>query len=161
MIKLLIVDDSPLMRRLLGQIFREEGDFVVAFARDGVDALAQVDAFEPDVITLDVTMPNMDGLTFLDRLMIERPRPVVMVSSLTEAGAMVTLQALDLGAVDFFAKPERAVSLEIETITPLLVEKVRTAAGARLAGTHRLKERVRLRQTKRASRRQQIQLCFD
>jgi two-component system chemotaxis response regulator CheB len=144
-IKLLIVDDSPLMRRLLGQIFTEEGDFEVAFARDGVEALAQVDTFEPDVITLDVNMPHMDGLTFLDRLMIERPCPVVMVSSLTEAGATVTLEALDLGAVDFVAKPERAVSLEIENLTPLLVEKVRAAAGARLPGAHRLKERVRLR----------------
>jgi two-component system chemotaxis response regulator CheB len=144
-IKLLVVDDSPLLRRLLGRIFAAEGDFEVAFARDGLEALAQLTTFEPDVITLDVNMPGMDGIACLDRIMIERPCPVVMVSSLTEAGADVTLEALDLGAVDFIAKPKRALSLEIDALAPALVEKVRTAAKARLRRTHRLAERVRLR----------------
>jgi two-component system chemotaxis response regulator CheB len=144
-IKLLVVDDSPLLRRLLGRIFGAEGDFEVAYARDGLEALAQLTAFEPDVITLDVTMPGMDGITCLDRIMIERPCPVVMVSALTEAGADVTLEALALGAVDFIAKPKRALSLEIDSLAPTLVEKVRTAAKARLRRTHRLAERVRLR----------------
>jgi two-component system chemotaxis response regulator CheB len=144
-IKLLVVDDSPLLRRLLGRIFVAEGDFEVAFARDGMEALAQLTAFEPDVITLDVNMPGMDGIACLDRIMIERPCPVVMVSSLTEAGADVTLEALALGAVDFIAKPKRALSLEIDNLAPALVEKVRTAAKARLRRTHRLAERVRLR----------------
>lgn len=145
MIRLLIVDDSPLMRRLLGHVFTAEGDFEIAFARNGVEALEQLASFTPDVITLDVNMPEMDGLACLDRIMLERPCPVVMVSSLTEAGADITLQAFELGAVDFIAKPERAVSLEIETLGPRLVEKVRAAAQARLPGHLRLAERVRLR----------------
>ncbi len=145
MIRLLIVDDSPLMRRLLGGVFAAEGDFEVAFARNGVEALAQLGEFKPDVITLDVHMPEMDGLACLDRIMLERPCPVVMVSSLTEAGASTTLEALELGAVDFITKPSRAVSLEIETLAPVLVEKVRAASRARLPGSLRLAERVRLR----------------
>jgi two-component system, chemotaxis family, protein-glutamate methylesterase/glutaminase len=144
-IRLLIVDDSPLMRRLLGGVFAAEGDFEVAFARNGVEALEQLAAFEPNVITLDVHMPEMDGLTCLDRIMIERPCPVVMVSSLTEAGAGVTLEAMDLGAVDFIAKPEGAMSLEIDTLAPRLVEKVRAASEARLRRSLRLTDRVRMR----------------
>jgi two-component system chemotaxis response regulator CheB len=144
-IKLLVVDDSPLMRRLLGEVFAAEGDFEVAFARDGFEALSQLSAFGPDVITLDVNMPGMDGIACLDRIMIERPCPVVMVSSLTEAGAAVTLEALDLGAVDFITKPRRAPSLEIDSLAPLLVEKVRAASRARLRLSHRLAERVRRR----------------
>jgi two-component system chemotaxis response regulator CheB len=144
-IRLLIVDDSPLMRRLLGRVFTDEGDFEIAYARNGVEALEQLAAFAPDVITLDVHMPEMDGLACLDRIMLVRPCPVVMVSSLTEAGASVTLEALQLGAVDFITKPERAISLEIETLAPRLVEKVRAAARARLPGSLRLTERVRLR----------------
>jgi two-component system chemotaxis response regulator CheB len=144
-IRLLIVDDSPLMRRLLGSVFAAEGDFEVAFARNGVEALEQLGTFEPNVITLDVHMPEMDGLTCLDRIMIERPCPVVMVSSLTEAGAGVTLEAMDLGAVDFIAKPEGAMSLEIDTLAPRLVEKVRAASKARLRRSLRLTDRVRMR----------------
>ncbi|MFC4172496.1 chemotaxis-specific protein-glutamate methyltransferase CheB [Microvirga sp. GCM10011540] len=145
MIRLLIVDDSPLMRRLLGRVFAAEGDFEVGYARNGVEALEQLALFEPDVITLDIHMPEMDGLACLDRIMLERPCPVVMVSSLTEAGASVTLEAFQLGAVDFITKPERAVSLEIDTLAPRLVEKVRAASQARLPGSLRLAERVRLR----------------
>jgi two-component system, chemotaxis family, protein-glutamate methylesterase/glutaminase len=144
-IRLLIVDDSPLMRRLLGKVFAAEGDFELAFARNGVEALEQLGEFMPDVITLDVHMPQMDGLTCLDRIMLERPCPVVMVSSLTAEGANITLEALDLGAVDFVTKPERAVSLEIETLAPVLVERVRAASHARLPGSLRLAERVRLK----------------
>jgi two-component system chemotaxis response regulator CheB len=133
------------MRRLLGSIFTSEGDFELAFARNGVEALEQLVAFKPDVITLDIHMPEMDGLTCLDRIMLERPCPVVMVSSLTEAGASITLEAMDLGAIDFISKPEGAVSLEIDELAPRIVEKVRAAARARLPRTLRLTERVRLR----------------
>nr|WP_279306554.1 chemotaxis-specific protein-glutamate methyltransferase CheB [Microvirga solisilvae] len=142
---MLIVDDSPLMRRLLGAVFTAEGDFEIAFARNGVEALEQLRTFKPDVITLDVNMPEMDGLACLDRIMLENPCPVVMVSSLTEAGAGVTLEAIELGAVDFITKPDRAVSLEMETLAPQLIEKVRAASQARLPSSLRLAERVRLR----------------
>ncbi|WP_426959532.1 chemotaxis-specific protein-glutamate methyltransferase CheB [Muricoccus radiodurans] len=145
MIRLLVVDDSALMRRLLGEVFRAEGDFELAFARDGMEALESLAAFRPDVMTLDVQMPRMDGLACLDRVMLEHPLPVVMVSSLTEAGTRETLEALALGAVDFVPKPGGAVSLGMDELGPLLVEKVRAAAGARLRPSHRLAERVRLR----------------
>nr|WP_211106203.1 chemotaxis-specific protein-glutamate methyltransferase CheB [Nitrospirillum iridis] len=139
----MIVDDSALIRRLLGDLFTATGDFEVALARDGVEALAQVREFKPDVVTLDVNMPQMDGLTCLDQIMVERPCPVVMVSSLTEAGAEVTLEALALGAVDFIQKPDGAISLKMDQLGPSLVEKVRVAATARLRRSHRLTERVR------------------
>lgn len=145
MTRLLIVDDSALMRRVLGDVFQNEPGFEVAFARDGVEALAQVHAFKPDVVTLDVQMPRMDGLSCLDRIMVERPCPVVMVSSLTTEGADATLEALELGAVDFVVKPDGAVSLSIDDFAPILVEKVVMAAASRVRRSHRLAERLRAR----------------
>jgi two-component system chemotaxis response regulator CheB len=144
-IKLLVVDDSALMRRLLVEIFSQEPDFEVRAARNGVEALDLLPAYAPDVVTLDVHMPQMDGLACLDRIMLERPCPVVMVSSLTAEGADATLEALRLGAVDFIAKPDSAVSLSIHDMAPLLVAKVRAAAGAHIRPSLRLKERVRHR----------------
>ena len=145
MIKLLVVDDSALLRKLLGQVFAGEADFEVQFARNGVEALDQLTAFAPDVITLDINMPQMDGLSCLDRIMVELPRPVVMVSSLTAEGAETTLEALRLGAVDFVPKPEGTASLYMETWAPDLIAKVRTAAGAKLKSSLRLQDRVRHR----------------
>jgi two-component system chemotaxis response regulator CheB len=144
-IKLLVVDDSALVRKLLGRVFAAEADFEVQIARDGVEALEQLKTFRPDVITLDIQMPQMDGLACLDRIMMERPSPVVMVSTLTAEGADATLEALRLGAVDFIAKPRGAVSLRIDELAPELVAKVRAAAGARLPSSLRLKDRVRHR----------------
>ena len=143
MIRLLIADDSALMRKLLEGIFLEEGDFDIRLARNGNEALELVHAFDPQIVTLDVQMPGMDGLTCLSRIMIEAPRPVVMISSLTAEGAEATLEAIELGAVDFIAKPSGAVSLEIDRLRPLVVEKVRAAASARIRRTLRLTERVR------------------
>lgn len=145
MIRILVVDDSALLRKLLGRLFAAEADFEVQVARNGVEALEQLTAFEPDVITLDVHMPEMDGLACLDRIMVERPCPVVMVSSLTAEGADATLEALRLGAVDFAAKPGGAVSLKMEEFGAELVQKVRAAAGAKLRLATRLRERVRHR----------------
>lgn len=145
MIKLLIVDDSALTRRVLGEVFRQEEDFELAFARDGVEALEQLHAFRPDVVTLDVQMPRMDGLACLDRIMVERPCPVVMVSSLTTEGAEATLQALELGAVDVVPKPDGAISLRVGEFAPVLIEKVRAASTARVRRSHRLAERLRAR----------------
>ena len=143
MIKLLIADDSALMRKLLEEIFRAEGDFDVRLARNGTEALELMRSFDPQVMTLDVQMPGMDGLACLSQIMIESPRPVVMISTLTEKGAEATLEAIELGAIDFVAKPKGTVSLEIERLRPILVEKVRGAAHARIRRTLRLKERIR------------------
>jgi two-component system chemotaxis response regulator CheB len=144
-IKVLVVDDSALMRKLLGQIFSREPDFVVAFAPNGVEALDKLASFEPNVITLDVHMPQMDGLACLDRIMVERPCPVVMVSSLTAADADATLEAFRLGAVDFVAKPSKVSSLYIDELGAELLSKVRAAAGAKLKSSLRLKDRIRHR----------------
>ena len=150
MIRLLIVDDSALMRRLLGDLFAAAG-FTVAVARSGEEAIAQVHAFQPQVITLDIHMPGMDGLACLDRIMLERPTPVVMVSALTAQGADETLEAMALGAVDFITKPAGAMSLVIDQLAPLLIEKVRAAASARLPRARRLAERILLQHARRES----------
>jgi two-component system chemotaxis response regulator CheB len=142
-IRLLIADDSALMRKLLEGIFRAEGDFEIQLARNGTEALDLVRSFDPHVVTLDVQMPGLDGLSCLSQIMIESPRPVVMVSSLTAEGAEATLEAFDLGAVDFVEKPGGTVSLEIDRLRPLLIEKVRGAAKAKIRRTLRLAERVR------------------
>jgi two-component system, chemotaxis family, protein-glutamate methylesterase/glutaminase len=142
-IKLLIADDSALMRKVLEGIFLQEGDFDIRLARDGNEALELVRSFDPHVVTLDVHMPGMDGLSCLSQIMIEAPRPVVMISSLTAEGAEATLECIELGAVDFVAKPSGTVSLEIGRLRPVLVEKIRAAANARIRRTLRLAERVR------------------
>jgi two-component system chemotaxis response regulator CheB len=142
-IKLLVVDDSALMRKLLGEIFGKEPDLEVRTARNGIEALGQLHTYAPDVITLDIHMPQMDGLVCLDRIMLERPCPVVMVSALTIDGANATFEALALGAVDFIAKPDGAISLAIHDMADQLVAKVRAAAGAKLRRSLRLRERVR------------------
>jgi two-component system chemotaxis response regulator CheB len=154
-IQLLIVDDSALMRKLLGEVFRAQPDFEFRLARDGVEAMEILGGYEPNVITLDINMPGMDGITCLDRIMIEHPCPVVMVSSLTADGADATLEALNLGAVDFIAKPSGAISLGFHDMAQDLVEKVRAAAGAKLRPSLRLKERVRHRVGKTAPRPRQ------
>jgi two-component system chemotaxis response regulator CheB len=146
-IKLLIVDDSALMRRHLSQLFEAEGDFQIRHARNGKEALDENVRFEPDVISLDINMPEMDGLTALAHLMIERPVPVVMVSSLTEKGALATFEALALGAVDFVAKPDGTISLSIDAIKRDLVAKIRTAARSKVqlsrGSAHRLTDNLK------------------
>jgi two-component system chemotaxis response regulator CheB len=134
MIKLLIVDDSALMRRQLMTLFQDEGDFEIRQARNGEEAVRESREFQPDVVTLDINMPEMDGLTALSLIMAERPIAVVMVSSLTNEGALATFEALNLGAVDYVSKPGGTISLSIDRITDQLVAKVRSAAKARPRG---------------------------
>ena len=143
--KVLVVDDSALMRRALGSMMVGEPDLQVGYARDGREAIDMLHGFRPDVVTLDVQMPNMDGLACLDRIMLERPCRVLMLSSITEAGAAVTLNALALGAVDFIAKPAGTISLALDEFRPAFLAKLRSVAAARLQPAKRLTERVRLR----------------
>jgi two-component system chemotaxis response regulator CheB len=146
-IRLLIVDDSALMRKHMRLIFEDEGDFELAFARNGREALEQAEAFAPDVVTLDVNMPELDGLSCLERLAANGSRArVVMVSSLTEKGAEITLRALELGAIDFVPKPDGTVSLSIDRVRGLLVSKVRAASLARPPLARGLRERLRVQQ---------------
>lgn len=154
MAKVLIVDDSALMRRHLKEILEVRGGHQVVAARNGVEALAALADEDPDVITLDVNMPEMDGLTCLSRIMAERPKPVVMVSSLTESGAEVTLQALALGAVDFIQKPEGTISLHVTRIERDILDKVAAASRARLRRSVGLTSRLRAQSGKIEARRE-------
>jgi two-component system chemotaxis response regulator CheB len=132
-IRVLVVDDSAFMRRVISEAIAAEPDMEVAGqAVNGLDALIKVEQLQPDVVTLDVEMPEMDGLTALRHLMARYPRPVVMLSSLTQAGAVTTIRALTIGAVDFVAKPSGAISLDFRRVREELVHKVRIAARARV-----------------------------
>lgn len=122
--KVLVVDDSALMRRLLSRMLEEAG-FKIVTANNGVHALEVLARENPDVVTLDVNMPEMDGLTCLARIMAESPKPVVMCSSITEKGAATTLEAMALGAVDFIHKPDGTVSHNLNRIAEEIVAKVR------------------------------------
>ncbi len=128
--KILIVDDSALMRRHLSLLFEKDGGFEVRLARNGEEAVKENLEFEPDVITLDINMPEMDGLTALSQIMLTRRVPVVMVSSLTEKGAMATFEALALGAIDYVAKPDGTISGTIQKIEKEILRKVKIAARA-------------------------------
>lgn len=133
MIRVLIVDDSALMRALLSEIIRSDAELeLIGAAPDAYVAKELVNEHRPDVITLDVEMPRVDGLTFLDRLMKARPTPVVMVSSLTEQGAEVTLRALELGAVDYVAKPKIDIKQGIDVYREEILEKIKQAANAKV-----------------------------
>lgn len=132
-IKVLVVDDSALMRKLLSEFLARDPQIeVVGAAPDPFVARDKIKALNPDVLTLDVEMPRMDGLTFLENLMRLRPMPVVMVSSLTERGAETTLQALELGAVDFVTKPRIDLEAGLREYADELVAKIKSAARARV-----------------------------
>jgi two-component system chemotaxis response regulator CheB len=132
-IKVLIVDDSALMRALLTEIIGGATDLVVVgSAPDPIVAREMIKTLNPDVLTLDVEMPKMDGLEFLGRLMKLRPMPVVMISSLTERGSEVTLQALELGAVDYVAKPRAENVSLLQGYAEEIRDKIRAAHGAQL-----------------------------
>ncbi|WP_309670989.1 chemotaxis-specific protein-glutamate methyltransferase CheB [Gemmatimonas sp.] len=134
--RVLVVDDSAFMRRLVSDIVASSGEFeVVGTARDGLDALRQMPLLDPDLVTLDVDMPNLDGLACLDRIMREWPRPVVMLSAGgSDGGADATLRALDRGAVEFVRKPSGAISLDLELVRDQLLEALRAAAAVTQLG---------------------------
>ena len=132
-IRVLVVDDSALMRKLLLELLNSDpGIEVVGTAMDAYAARDKIKKLKPDVLTLDVEMPKMDGLSFLRNLMRLHPMPVVMVSSLTEKGANVTMQALDLGAVDFVSKPKIDLAHSLEDCALEITSKVKAAAVARV-----------------------------
>jgi two-component system chemotaxis response regulator CheB len=132
-----VVDDSALVRSLLTEIINRQTDMeCVGSASDPIAAREMIRNLNPDVITLDVEMPRMDGIDFLSKLMRLRPMPVVMVSTLTERGAEVTLKALELGAIDFVAKPKIGVADGLKQLADEITEKVRTASKARVSKLH-------------------------
>ncbi|HEY0973749.1 MAG TPA: chemotaxis response regulator protein-glutamate methylesterase [Solimonas sp.] len=132
-IRVLVVDDSALMRKLLTEFLQRDPQLeVIGSAPDPFVARDKIKQLAPDVLTLDVEMPRMDGLTFLENLMRLRPMPVVMVSSLTERGAETTLQALELGAVDFVTKPKLDLEAGIRQYADELTAKIKAAAKARV-----------------------------
>ena len=134
-IRVLTVDDSALMRQVLAMLLSKDPEIeVIGSAPDPFIAREKIKALSPDVITLDVEMPKMDGLTFLEKLMRGHPMPVVMVSSLTEAGCQTTLRALELGAVDFITKPKIDLREGMEEVAQDLIAKIKAAAQAKVRG---------------------------
>lgn len=141
-IKVLVIDDSALIRSVMKEIINREADMqCVGAAPDPLVAREMIKSLNPDVLTLDVEMPKMDGLDFLERLMRLRPMPVVMVSTLTERGSNITFRALELGAVDFVSKPKLDIARGMEGYAGEITDKIRAAAQARVrksAGAHPL-----------------------
>lgn len=132
-IRVVVVDDSALVRSLLTEIINKQADMVcVGAANDPLIAREMIRELDPDVLTLDIEMPKMDGLDFLGRLMRLRPMPVVMISTLTERGAEVTMKALELGAVDFVPKPRVGLADGIKELAGNIVDKIRVAAAAKV-----------------------------
>jgi len=137
-IRLIVVDDSALIRKVLTEIFNSDPDLeVVGVAADPFIARDLIKQLNPDMITLDVEMPRMDGISFLRNLMRLRPMPVVMISTLTEKNADVTLQALALGAVDYMPKPTVNVTKTLNDYAEELIAKVKTAAKAKIKYTEK------------------------
>ena len=137
-IRVIVVDDSALVRSLLAEIINRQHDMeCIGTANDPLIAREMIREMNPDVITLDVEMPRMDGIDFLGRLMRLRPMPVVMISTLTERGAEVTLKALELGAVDFVAKPRVGLASGLNELASQIVDKIRVAAVAQVRRIHR------------------------
>ncbi|CCO24062.1 protein-glutamate methylesterase/protein-glutamine glutaminase [Maridesulfovibrio hydrothermalis] len=144
MINVVVVDDSAFMRKAISTMLeKDSGIKVVATARDGEEGLKVIRKYNPDVVTLDIEMPKMDGLTALRHIMMEMPRPVLMVSSLTVEGAESTLKAMDLGAVDFIPKQLSKVSLDIVKIENDLISKVKSVARRRMRPVPRMRTAAR------------------
>lgn len=133
-VRVLVTDDSAFMRKMISEILSKDPAIeVIGTARDGADAVAKVLSLKPQVVTLDVEMPIMDGFAALTRIMKEQPTPVVMISSLTQAGAEATIRCLGAGAVDFVGKPSGSISLDIEKVGQEIAAKVKMAARVRMS----------------------------
>ena len=131
-IKVLVVDDSAFMRKVIADIINSDNELeVIGKARNGNEALLKAKEMKPDVITMDVEMPELDGLSALGKIMATDPVPIIMLSSLTKSGAEQTFKALQLGAVDFISKPSGQISLDIGNIKEEIVKKIKIAAGTR------------------------------
>ncbi|MEF3304835.1 protein-glutamate methylesterase/protein-glutamine glutaminase [Paenibacillus sp. GYB003] len=129
----LVVDDSVFMRKIISDLIKEDGRFeVIDTAKNGVEAVDKAKRLKPDVITLDIEMPEMNGLEALKRIMAEHPIPVIMLSSLTEEGAKETIAALEIGAVDFVRKPSGSISLDLFKVKSLLIDKLSIAVQTRV-----------------------------
>jgi two-component system chemotaxis response regulator CheB len=147
-VRVLVIDDSALMRQLLSALLSDDPEIeVVGAAADPMAAREQIKALNPDVVTLDIEMPQMDGLTFLSKLMELRPMPVVMCSTLTQAGADATFKALEIGAVDFVAKPTSNVASGMNDLAIELRAKVKGAARARVSARRAAPKRVVVKPT--------------
>ena len=139
MIKVLVVDDSAFMRNALVSMLNSDPDIkVIGIARDGIEAVEMTASLKPDIVTLDVEMPNMDGIEALRQIMAQNPVPVLMVSSLTTEGANATLDALDIGAIDFISKDLDDLSVNIVKIKDVLLEKIKIIGRKRIIPTPRV-----------------------
>ena len=153
MIKVLVVDDSAFMRNALVSMLNSDPDIkVIGIARDGIEAVEMTASLKPDIVTLDIDMPNMDGIEALKRIMADNPVPVLMVSSLTTEGAKATLDALDIGAIDFISKDLDDLSVNIVKIKEILVEKIKIIGGKRFIPTPRVISAAPLEMPKSSSR---------
>lgn len=138
-IRVLVVDDSLLMRTVITDIINSDPNLnVVGVAKDGADALGKIEKLKPDVVTLDIEMPVLDGLQALDLIMAQFPTSVIMLSSLTKSGANATIRALELGAVDFVQKPSSGNFLDLKKISLELTEKIKVASKARIPSLRRV-----------------------
>jgi len=127
-IRVLVVDDSAFMRKVISEMIEKDGELELAgIARNGEDAILKLNELKPDVITLDVEMPKMNGLEALEKIMELRPTPVIMLSSLTQAGTDITINALAKGAIDFVPKPGGAISLNIREVQNEIIQKIKMA----------------------------------
>lgn len=132
-IRVFVVDDSLFMQRILQDILQSDrGITVVGTARNGEEALSKIDSLHPDVVTMDIEMPRMDGLTAVQRIMASKPLPIVMISALTQREAEITFKALEYGAVDYVPKPSGSISLNMSVVKDELIPKIRAAASANI-----------------------------